>query len=134
MRRKSLAPSQGPWWRFSFYELAGDGSIRPGPGARLERYDPWAEFQKSRGETAGQAPGGAQPPYQSLMRLVHELQFRPGHKRYPDCLTSESVSKILKWCQEHGPLGVLLSQWEEIALAPQKREKDGFVRRRYHRG
>ena len=69
----------------------------------LERYDPWQQFRESRKLTMGQAPFGAQPPYQPLMKLVHELEYKPGSRRYPDCLRPESLPRITQWCQEHGP-------------------------------
>jgi hypothetical protein len=133
MKRQPAAVAEGAWWRFSYYEIA-DGWIRPTAGAQLERYDPWQAFWATRNVTVGQAPAATQPPYQTLMKLVHGLEYKPGAKRYPDCLTAESLSRITKWCQAHGPLGVLLSRWESIALAPISRKSGDFVQRRYVRG
>jgi len=121
------------WWRHSAYELH-DGWIRPTKTAQIVRYDPWADFAASRSLTVGQAPAGAQPPYQSLLELQHRLQYRTGAKRYPDCLTPESVKAILEWSRKHGPLGVLLSCWEAISLAPRARPAGDFTRTRYIRG
>jgi hypothetical protein len=125
--------TEGDWWRFSSYEIR-DGCIRPAAGAQLDWYDPWPEFQGTRTQTVGQAPGAAQPAYQSLMKLVHQLEYRPGRKRYPDCLTERSQNSILEWCQQHGLLGVLLSRWDAISLAPQRDSKGRWVQHRYFRG
>src|SRR5947208_2028330 len=133
MKRKPTAVSHSAWWRFSEYEIA-DGWIRPTARAKLERYDPWQQFRESRKLTIGQAPFGDQPPYQTIMKLVHELEYKPGSRRYPDCLRPESLPRIKQWCQEHGPLGVLLSRWEAITLAAVPRRSGQFVQRRYVRG
>jgi|GEM_PF-1952913 len=111
-----------------------DGCIRPAEGAQLDWYDPWPDFQGTRTQTVGQAPGAAQPAYQSLMKLVHQLEYRPGRTRYPDCLTDRSQNSILAWCQQHGLLGVLLSRWEAISLAAQHDGSGRWVQRRYFRG
>jgi hypothetical protein len=124
--------AEGEWWRFSMYEIR-DGSIRPAEGAKLEWYDPWPDFQRTRAQTVGQAPAAAQPGYQSLMKLVHQLEYLPG-LRYPDCLTQKSQALILEWCHQHGLLGVLLSRWEAISLAPRHDEADQWAQRRYFRG
>jgi len=116
------------------YEIR-DGCIRPAEGADLEWYDPWPDFQRTRAQTVGQAPGAAQPAYQSLLKLVHQLEYLPGQKRHPYGLTPKSQTLILEWCQQHGLLGVLLSRWEAISLAPQHYEKgDRWVQRKYVRG
>jgi hypothetical protein len=125
--------TQGDWWRFSLYEIR-DGCILPAKGAKLEWYDPWLGFGFSRVQTGRHTTAGAQSNYQSLMKLVHQLQYVPGHKRYPDCLSSTSQGLILKWCQENGLLGILLSRWEAISLAPQLVGPARWVQRRYFRG
>ena len=130
--RFRIRATEGEWWRFSLYEIR-DGCIRPAKGAKLEWYDPWPDFQRTRAQTVGQAPAAAQPGYQSLMKLVHQLEYLPG-QRYPDCLTQKSQALILEWCQQHGLLGVLLSRWESISLAPQHDEADQWAQRRYFRG
>lgn len=132
MKRKRTA-SEGEWWRFNRYEIA-DGWIRPSTGARLERYDPWEAYWGTRNLTVGQAPAAAQPPYQTLMKLAHGLEYKVGARRFPDCLMPESLNLITKWCEQHGPLGILLSQWEAITLAPEPRKSEGFIQRRYVRG
>ena len=125
--------TEGDWWRFSSYEIR-DGCICPAAGAQLIWYDPWPEFQGTRTQTVGQAPGAAQPTYQSLMKLVHQLEYRPGHTRYPDCLAEPSQALILNWCRQHGLLGVLLSCWEAITLAPHQEGHNRWVQRQYFRG
>jgi hypothetical protein len=124
IQRKRLASAQGNWWRFDCYEIK-DGSIQPAAGARLQWYDPWEEFLKTR------TSNDIQPPYQSLLRLARELHFTS--QRYPDRVTKASQAAILDWCRVHGPLGVLLSQWEAITLAPQAGEADQFTSTRYVR-
>jgi hypothetical protein len=137
MHRRNEKPqpgaTEGDWWRFSLYEIR-DGCIRPAEGAKLEWYDPWPDFQDTRAQTVGQAPTATQPTYQTLMKLVHELEYLPGRTRYPNCLSEKSQALILDWCQQHGLLGVLLSRWEEISLAPQQVRVDRWVQRRYFRG
>ena len=73
-------------------------------------------------------------PYQTLMKLIHELEYEPGKRGDPNGLTTQSLSRIATWCQDHGPFGVLLSRWESIALAPLRRKSDSFLQRRYLRG
>ena len=66
---------------------------------------------------------------------MHQLEYLPGQKRHPYGLTPKSQTLILEWCQQHGLLGVLLSRWEAISLAPQHYEKgDRWVQRKYDRG
>ena len=132
MKQTSARASQGPWWRFSRYEIE-NGYIRPAAHARIEHYDPWETFRDSRNLTVGQAPIANQPPYQSLMQLAQGLEYKPGPRRYPNCLTPASFGRITTWSQEHGPLGILLSRWEGITLAAVEREGGGFVQRRYLR-
>jgi hypothetical protein len=133
MRRRRAGATGGGWWRFSRYEVA-NGWIRPTPEATLEHYDPWQDFSESRSHTVGQAPFAVQPPYQTLMKLIHELEYEPGKRRDPSWLTAQSLNRIATWCQDHGPLGVLLSRWESIALAPLPKKPGLFVHRRYLRG
>jgi len=135
-RRQKIVPrggaTEGDWWRFSSYRMK-DGCILPDRGASLQWYDPWPSFQHTRALTIGQAPAATQPGYQSLMKLVHQLEYIPG-RRYPDCLTPSSQARILEWCQQYGLLGVLLSRWESISLAPQRDDADHWAQRRYFRG
>ena len=124
VERKQLGSAQGRWWRFDRYQIK-DASIQPAPGARLEWYDPWAEFGTSR--TYNDVP----PPYQSLLRLAQEL--KPQAQRYPARVAPAAQESIVEWCQKHGPLGVLLSQWEAVTLAPQRGEAAQFTSTRYVR-
>jgi hypothetical protein len=131
-RRPRPGAAEGEWWRFSLYEIR-DGCIRPAEGAKLEWYDPWPDFQRTRAQTVGQAPAAAQPGYQSLLKLVRQLEYLP-RNRYPEYLTTQSQALILELCQQHGLLGVLLSCWEALSLAPQHDDADHWAQRRYFRG
>jgi hypothetical protein len=132
MKQTRIASSSGPWWRFNHYEIQGR-YIVPSAGARFERWDPWGTFWEVRKLTVGQSPTAAQPPYQTLMRLMHELEYLPGPQRY-DRLTPQSLMRITKWCEQYGPLGVLLARWEVITLAPVSLGEDGIKQRTYVRG
>ena len=103
--------AEGSWWRAARYEIF-QGCIRPVPGADLEWYDPWEQLARAQEKT------GAQPPYIELARFGKGIQYRPGPRRYPGCLTDDSQQAILRWCERYGLLGVLLSCWESINLAP----------------
>lgn len=131
--RSRPGATEGEWWVFDSYEIRA-GCICPAQRARLKWYDPWLDFQNTRKQTIGQAPTAGQPGYQSLMKLVHQLEYLPGHKRYPDCLTQKSQDLILEWCQQYGLLGALLSRWESISLAPQHDDVNHWVQRRFFRG
>lgn len=133
MKRDRKAASEGVWWRSTQYEIS-QGWIRPTAKSKLERYNPWREFWESRNHTVGQAPFADQPPYQSLMKLVHGLEYKDGPRRYPACLTPQSLDSITNWCRDHGPLGVLLSRWEAITLAATPGDSEEIVQRRYVRG
>src|SRR5690242_9748820 len=124
IERKVLGSAQGTWWRFDRYQIK-DSSIQPAPGARLEWYDPWAEFGTSR------KYNDVPPPYQSLLRLAPEL--RPQAPRFPDRVAPAAQESIVEWCQKYGPLGVLLSQWEAVTLAAQRGEAAQFTSTRYVR-
>jgi hypothetical protein len=73
-------------------------------------------------------------PYQSLIKLVDQLEYLPGQIRYPDCLTQKSQASILEWCQQNGLLGVLLSRWEAIRMAPREGRPDRWSQQSYFRG
>jgi len=123
----------GGWWRFSLYEIRG-GCICPVSGAKLEWYDPWPEFHSTHSQTVGQLPAGSQPVYQSLMKLVHQLEYLPGQTRHPDHLSQPSQALILERCQQYGLLGVLLSRWEAISVARQQKRAHHWIQRTYSRG
>ncbi len=76
-------------------------------------------------------PVALQPGYHSLVTLVDQLEYLPGPRRYPDCLTQRSLAAILEWCQQYGPLGVLLARWESISLAPQQQGVGRWSQQRY---
>src|SRR5260221_664084 len=116
-RQNRLPETQYGWWRFDRYEIQ-DAVIRPAAGSRLIGYDPWADFQQVRNQTNGQ------PAYSELTRLVTALQADPAMKSGILKSSQESQSKILEWCQRHGLLGVLLSRWESVTLAPRADGRD----------
>ena len=124
LERAPVGAAEGHWWRFDRYQMEGD-SIRPAPGARLEWYDPWATFGETRRFT------DSQPPYRSLLELIPELQ--PVAPRYPDRVSKAGQAAIVEWCQKHGPLGVLLSRWEAITVAPQAGAAGRFTSEQYVR-
>jgi hypothetical protein len=96
--------TSGLWWRFSSYKIER-GGIVPTAGAELSWYDPWDAFRDSRGLTIGQAPNQTQPIYGSLMTLVASLEFNPGVRRFPDCVTPESQQLILEMVSAIWPTG-----------------------------
>lgn len=95
---ESYQPAAGTWWRFSQYEIS-DGRIRPAPGAALEQYDPWEEYEASREHGAGNA---AEPPYQSLVRLATTATLDSRGRATP---TAQDA--ILSWCTKYGLLGIV---------------------------
>jgi hypothetical protein len=42
--------------------------------------------------------------------------------------------RITKWCEDYGPLGILLARWEAITLAPVSLGEGGTIQRTYARG
>jgi hypothetical protein len=82
----------------------------------------------------GQAPGAAQARLSKSDEACLPVGVSPRRTRYPDCLTEPSQSAILDWCRQHGLLGVLLSRWEAISLAPHHEGRNRWVQRRYLRG
>jgi hypothetical protein len=95
----------------------------------MKWYDPWDSFGESKARTIGRAPFADQPIYHSLVNLV--AQFPEG--RVPTG-HPETQKLILQWCQQYGPLGVLLSQWEAICLAPLPDEDGRLWQQTYSRG
>ena len=95
----------GTWWRFDRYELR-DGFILPAPQAVLEYYDPWGEY---RGQSRAKI---AVSPYHSLLELAGQL----ADIRLAPRLSSGDEDRVLRWCSQHGPLGILLHQTEAVAL------------------
>src|SRR5579862_2638227 len=66
----------------------------------------------------GSLPGQFSRPTQRLITLV-QLESQPAKDFYPGHLTPKTHALILDWCRRYGLLGVLLSRWESIGLAPQ---------------
>lgn len=100
----------GYWWRAEEYVLK-DGYIRPAPGTRFMRYDPWEHYRLARqhGKQEDLAP------YQELLRLA-DIRFvftKDGFAVQPD-----DTPRILEWCNKYGLLGVLLQRVREVRFAP----------------
>jgi hypothetical protein len=95
-------PGAGRWWRFDKYEIRS-GTIRPAVGAKLEVYDPWKVFLRSR--TRGDE---RPPPYARFINLRQSLALG----------LSQSEAAILQWCSEFGLLGILLHETRSVTLAP----------------
>lgn len=95
-------PSTGDWWRATRYEVV-DGVIRPASDSRIERYDPWALYRRTR------AKGHEfQPPYADLTDLGLELST-----------SRENAEKqIVGWCRTYGLLGLLPHQVRMATLSP----------------
>jgi hypothetical protein len=89
-----VKPLHGWWPRFSEYEFV-DGKIRAARGAKLERYDPWEEYEAGKGR-------GEPPPYVELLNLLSEIRPHTRHEYRPD-----EIDSILRWTVRHGLLGVL---------------------------
>src|SRR5882672_9075408 len=119
--RETLQIASGAWWRFSRYELE-DGYLRPARAAKLEAYDPWAEYWRSSEERLA-------PPYESLLALLGTLKWTgsPGENSdlggpaAPRLLSSEAITGLLTWCSTHGLLGVLPQRACLVTLAPRFR-------------
>ena len=88
------------WWRFSRYEIR-DGLIRPAPGATLEQYDPWQDWEASRVHGVGR---GFPPPYQSFVRLDRFVSLHGSR------LLEVGEREVLQWCARYGLLGTLLQE------------------------
>src|SRR5437870_5214091 len=73
----------GRWWRYDRYELQG-GSICPARGAKLREYNPWADYEAAARQSQA-------APYHSLLSLLERFD----------------EAGLLKWCAEHGLIGVL---------------------------
>lgn len=124
MRQVVTSLEQAWWWRFDAYELRG-GYLRPAPGAKLTRYDPWARRR-------------ARSPLESLMALSNSVPFAAatawvgnplggshrslhGDAGLPDEERDdhdEATQLVLAWCAEHGLLGILLARVISVVLAP----------------
>ena len=127
--KRDLNLVTGGWWRWTRYEIR-DGCIRPAPGARLESYDPREIWLRTRppAKSSNQGRSG-EPPYQSLLRLLGELEYRrPGDAALDFTpaevdfllapLSEESETKLLEWCARYGLLGIVLHRTAQVTLAP----------------
>lgn len=86
----------GQWPRFSAYQLIDGppgGLLCPAPDAELEWYDPWQEGVSATNLLF------------RLARTVRERAEREGRYR----LTPRDRHVLLRWCREHGLLGILPS-------------------------
>jgi hypothetical protein len=113
-------PVVGCWWRFSRYEVK-DGRIRPVRRAKFEEYDPWQDYEASRGPLVRESTAGKRafvPPYLSLTDLLKELPYYEGGEGDPNALKPAGEALIAEWCAEHGLLGLLPQRATLIALAP----------------
>jgi predicted nucleic acid-binding Zn ribbon protein len=106
-RQEKFEPdlTAGPWWRFTRYEVR-DGFICPAAGAKLERYDLWAECERGRLARAARKKGETsdsdwQPPY---VELQHITQMMTGVAVLGSRAFEEAV---VAWCGRYGLLGVL---------------------------
>jgi hypothetical protein len=110
----------GRWWRFSRYELNG-WHIIPAMRAKLEEYDPWAEYRAADDAATRTHPAGKralQPPYMTLLDMFAELPFQPGGESEASALKPAGRKTVLDWCSRHGLLGVLPHRARLVALAP----------------
>ena len=55
------------WWKYSAYEIRHK-RICPKPGASLEGYEPWAEYELNKSKAR------ESPPYVSLLNLLNEIR------------------------------------------------------------
>ena len=110
--REPIELTAGLWWRFDRYDIR-DGYIRPEPGAKLERYDPWANYRAARGRGRD-----TDPPFQSLLRLLKRVVIRPTGREHLYALTPDSKTMVISWCEKYGLLGVLIQRAQAVALAP----------------
>jgi hypothetical protein len=87
----------GVWWRFSEY-IVDKGIIRPTPGAKLLKCDPWESFRGAHAGKHDVSEGKRQmdPPYKSLVNLTEGRSVSAPHE-----------SEILEWCAQYGLLGLL---------------------------
>lgn len=128
----------GRWWRFSRYELDGR-HIVPAKRAKLEEYDPWADY-RAGDDVAARAshpqPAGKrafQPPYMTLMDMLADLPFHAGSEGEPSALKAAGRETILDWCSRHGLLGVLPQRARLVTLAPVAGKKNDATQTRYVR-
>jgi hypothetical protein len=115
------------WWRFDRYLIDERETIRPAPEAVGEDYDVWDAFEQSRGgrlkvrpeqqparptrPAAGQSGRRRiELPYQELVSIAAEyMRAYTAPKRSPG-RPRETEKRLLAWCAENGPLGLLPHQ------------------------
>jgi hypothetical protein len=138
--RTELELGQGQWWRFDAYEVV-DGFIRPQPGARLERYDPWKEYRRALEEGGRGVPGGAKrtfsTPYESFLNAMAQvtatMDLEGGHARWVFA-SKDDETRVLEWVTAHGLLGILPHTFETSMMPLQRGEDRAIpVSRRYFR-
>lgn len=83
------------WPRFSEYQVVGGTHVAPAPGARLELYDPFQEYEESARERR------RVNAYASLVNI-----------------NLGDTADILGWCQQHGLLGILSHRTLLAYLSP----------------
>jgi hypothetical protein len=109
----------GCWWRFSRYEITAKGVIKPAKGAKLERYEPWADYYLLKGKR-----DRGEPPYQSFLQLCAAL-YPAGVWLSPYPIAKEREQLVLDWCGRNGLLGILLEYTYLVNLNPAHRPKRG---------
>src|SRR5438034_198368 len=112
--REPFDVAEGHWWRFDAYVIR-DGCVRPATGARLEPYDPWDQYRAARDGNLR-----ADPPYASLVELVGTVTNDPETMIEGETvrLGTSSEAKLVRWCAEHGLIGLLPHQTVLASLAP----------------
>lgn len=88
----------GQWWKWSEYHVR-DGMIQPVTGAKLTRYDPWAEFRRNAGKYRT-----VHQPYTALLNLAREREAS----------AAPTQRLITSWCASHGLLGILPARCQSI--------------------
>lgn len=132
----------GAWWRFEAYEVRS-GCIRPKEGARLERYDPWAEHRARLGSQGDRSTTGANRvypglAYSELLDCMQGVSIHITNKR-SDWHFSDPAAEaaVLDWASRHGLLGILPHTCEAAMMPLQQGERRGDSRlpisRRYYR-
>lgn len=93
------------WWRFSDYEVR-EGRVAPAPGATLEQYDPWKDYEASREYGVGRGP---RPPYQAFISLVRYVDLNSPH-----LMKSGGEAALMAYCRAYGLPGLLLQQAQPL--------------------
>lgn len=116
--------ARGTWWRFERYEVS-DSYIRPAAGAKLQTYDPWAEYKAVLGRPDPTNTKGAarvyETPYASLLSAVRDLRIVQRPDGFWHCEDHEQEEQLLAWVNRYGLLGILPHIAESAILAPRKR-------------